>query len=71
MSISTRAGFKLLRDLKPYLDKMNNNYKFKVYYELTCDWCTDKVNDCFSNGKYCHSDPDGEEVGIGREIVIE
>ena len=79
LSSSNRNSYKLVRDFKYYYKKLKDHAKFEAHYLFwNCEICAsnnyqliDVPDNCVSGGRYCCSDPDGEGVASGRDIVLE
>ena len=77
VTTSNRNTFKLIRDFKPYHQKLGNNVNFSVHYAIwKCYRCKPYTSEnfptnCISKGRYCSPDPDGNGAGTGRDIVME
>jgi hypothetical protein len=79
LSLINRETFKLVREFQPQYSALMASKKVEVsiYYDLfVCESCArmefaEEHPDCLGGGRYCALDPDGPNVGTGRDVVEE
>ena len=79
LSSANRNSYKLVRDFKEYYKKLKDFTRLEIHYLFwNCEVCAsndyqiiDIPDNCVSGGRYCCSDPDGDGVASGRDIVLE
>lgn len=71
LSASSRQTYILMREFKPYYDKLKDYLKLNVsYLSYECQGCPDE--DCFEGNKsYCQIDGTYKQQGSGRYILEE
>ncbi|KAM3133736.1 hypothetical protein pb186bvf_014145 [Paramecium bursaria] len=76
LSLKNRETIKLLREFKPYYDKLKSaNITYELQYQFY-RWPQEIYNkpleDCLGAGRYCALDPDGKDkIANGRNVVEE